>query len=690
MDLDINVKSVRYSVAGKLLCLALGFITMLSCVSVGLNTFAAYNYYVENRGKWESFTDSYEFKDAFTRDLGIVLSNFQSYEDSNGNEDGYYFETLYCKSLNIYADKDGHNSSDTVCDSYYNELSFSADEAKSHDFYLVYEDGKVSSKGFSNDFLTYVKEFNWYKEFDNLYIYLDFSAYDDANVAGKLQFFDKYVAIRDNFDTAMKYYNGINFYVVLTVILLILTIAFGICYLTVTGKKNSEDKAKLAFIDYVPFGLHLAVSVGLGFCAGVLMSWALDYFEYISNYAVAIVCLFAAVVWLLLTELISSVVRSIKSDRKLYKFFLIYWIIYPWLRLKSGIKKSSRRIIQILSYRPKAVRRNVIILLIGYLFINIILLLFVATGIEFALEGELIPLLIVIPLFIAFNIAAIILSMKYIKKLDVVVDHMIAHKDYEGDIQSLPPMLRELVKSMQFTNEELRNAVAKAVKDERLRTELITNVSHDLKTPLTSIINYVDLLSHCNIEDEKAKSYIGVLEDKGAKLKRLIDDLIEASKVTSGNVTVNLAPINLSELCLQATVEAQDEFEKAGLSLVVKPQDTSHIVIADGSKTYRIIENLLSNARKYSAKSSRVYVDVYDENGFGIFEIKNVSAQPLDISADELTERFVRGDKSRKQEGNGLGLSIAKELARLQNGNLVITIDGDLFKARVKLPSNSK
>ena len=177
-----------------------------------------------------------------------------------------------------------------------------------------------------------------------------------------------------------------------------------------------------------------------------------------------------------------------------------------------------------------------------------------------------------------------------------------------------------------------------------------------------------------------------MLDDKGAKLKRLIEDLIEASKVTSGNVSVNLTTINLSELCLQSTVDAQPDFEKAGLDLIVKDSEKPPVISADGAKTFRIIENLLSNARKYSAKASRVYVDVYSQNGYGIFEIKNISAQALDISPDELTERFVRGDKSRNQEGNGLGLSIAKELCKLQNGELELIIDGDLFKARVKLP----
>ena len=268
----------------------------------------------------------------------------------------------------------------------------------------------------------------------------------------------------------------------------------------------------------------------------------------------------------------------------------------------------------------------------------------------------------------------------------MIIDASSKHEDIAVDLNSLDLSLKTLAEGMRYTNAELQTAINKAVKDERLRTELITNVSHDLKTPLTSIIVYVDLLSKCDIDDEKAQEYIAVLDEKGKKLKKLIDDLIEASKVTSGNVTITPTNINLSELCLQATVEAQTDFEKAGLDLVVKSGERQTIVYADGTKTNRIIENLLSNARKYSAKASRVYVSVYEEDGQGIFEIKNISAQPLDITPEELTERFVRGDKSRNKEGNGLGLSIAKELCSLQHGELELQIDGDLFKARVKLP----
>lgn len=688
MDLDTNVKNVRYSNVGKLVCLVLCFITMLSCISVGLNTIASYAYFGEgNRDKCASFTDSSDFKWSLARDLSTINSAFQAMQDGEYE----YYDYVYCKNINIYAEKGKFSSveSGIVRDKHYDNISFTAEEAKAYAHYLVYDNGVISSNGFSDVFISFFK--NWFDEFDVLYIYLDFSAYDNGNVIDKLELYDHYAASRDYFDTAVKYYDGMNTYIVLAVILFILSLAFGISYFTVAGKKNGRDKAKLAFIDYVPLELHLGVSIGLGFGAGCLMLIALNEFELPSKLGIAIVCLFAAVVWFLLIELTASIIRAIRSDRKFYKFLLAYWILYSDIKLNvrifRGIIECNKRIIRNLSYRPKAVRRNVIILLVGYLLSNAILLMFVAFGLIVAVEDNPILFFIAILFFMVFNIAVIILAMKYIRQLDEVADHMISHTDFNGDIMSFPPMLRELVKSMQFTNEELRHAVDKAVKDERLRTELITNVSHDLKTPLTSIINYVDLLSKCNIEDDKAKSYIGVLEDKGAKLKRLIDDLMEASKVTSGNVTVNLVPINLSELCLQATVEAQEEFEKAGLSLVVKPQSTPNIVIADGSKTYRIIENLLSNARKYSAMASRVYVDVYNENGCGVFEIKNVSAQPLDISADELTERFVRGDKSRNQEGNGLGLSIAKELARLQNGNLEIIIDGDLFKARVKLPS---
>ena len=335
------------------------------------------------------------------------------------------------------------------------------------------------------------------------------------------------------------------------------------------------------------------------------------------------------------------------------------------------------------AYKPKTFVRNIILLSLAFFAGNIGLMIIIV--LFFASDIPVFGFIFIVGDLVA-NTFALRAVCKYFKALDEIIYASSQHIDVPMAIDTFPQSLKILADSMKYTNAELQNAIAKAVKDERLRAELITNVSHDLKTPLTSIITYVDLLKNCDIADPKAQEYIHVLDDKGAKLKRLIDDLIEASKVTSGNVSVNLAPMNLSELCLQSTVDVQQDFDKNNLNLVVKQGEKPVTVTADGAKTFRVIENLLSNARKYSARGSRVYVSVYEQGGKGIFEIKNISAQPLDITPDELTERFVRGDKSRTAEGNGLGLSIAKELCKVQNGELELSIDGDLFKAKVEFP----
>ena len=239
---------------------------------------------------------------------------------------------------------------------------------------------------------------------------------------------------------------------------------------------------------------------------------------------------------------------------------------------------------------------------------------------------------------------------------------------------------------MDACREGIENAVNEAVKGEHLKTELITNVSHDLKTPLTSIINYVSLLKMSNIQGDDERKYIDILDEKSKKLKRLIEDLTEASKANSGNIKMNIAQVNLNELALQAVGENSDVLENAGLDIVLTERDKEIIVAADSQHTFRIIDNLFSNARKYSLTGTRVYVDVYKENNRGVFVMKNISSEKLNIDPEELTERFVRGDNSRTTDGSGLGLSIARSFAELQNGEFSIEIDGDMFKAVVKLP----
>jgi signal transduction histidine kinase len=231
----------------------------------------------------------------------------------------------------------------------------------------------------------------------------------------------------------------------------------------------------------------------------------------------------------------------------------------------------------------------------------------------------------------------------------------------------------------------MRKAIQDAVKGERMKTELITNVSHDLKTPLTSIISYVDLLDKENLENEQAKEYVSVLVRKSDMLKRLIDDLIEASKVSSGNVQFDCQSIGLNELIRQGIGEFQERFDEKKLD--VRVSETKEVtILADGPSIWRVVENLFDNVTKYALPSSRVYVQLIETEEKGILILKNISESPLEIGPDELMERFVRGSESRTTEGSGLGLSIAEGLVNAQGGHFNIEIDGDLFKVTVEMP----
>ncbi len=232
----------------------------------------------------------------------------------------------------------------------------------------------------------------------------------------------------------------------------------------------------------------------------------------------------------------------------------------------------------------------------------------------------------------------------------------------------------------------LGSALKEQVKSERMKADLITNVSHDIKTPLTSIINYVDLLKRQNISDPKVAGYLEILDQKSQRLKTLTEDLVEASKASSGNLKLDFADIDFVELVQQTNGEFEERFAQRHLELVSSLPEERLIIKADGRRLWRVLENLYTNVFKYAMEYSRVYVDMVQNNGTVVFTIKNVSETPLNISPDELTERFVRGDVARTTEGSGLGLSIAQSLTELQSGAFHLEIDGDLFKAVLEFP----
>ncbi|MCC8150371.1 MAG: HAMP domain-containing histidine kinase [Lachnospiraceae bacterium] len=255
--------------------------------------------------------------------------------------------------------------------------------------------------------------------------------------------------------------------------------------------------------------------------------------------------------------------------------------------------------------------------------------------------------------------------------------------DYQVDAVGFTSENRGTADVFNSVREGIKHAVEVEMKSERLKTDLITNVSHDIKTPLTSIINYVDILKRENFEDERIAGYIDVLDRKSQRLKQLTDDLVEASKISSGVITLDIQEINLKQLLLQAIGEFDEKFQERNLSLVIDLTEAEMRIQADGRRMYRVIENLLNNAVKYSMPGSRVYVSGVVQDRKVSFTIKNMSEQALNFSAEELTERFVRGDVSRTTEGSGLGLEIAKNLTAMQGGDLQLYLDGDLFKVTV-------
>ncbi len=304
----------------------------------------------------------------------------------------------------------------------------------------------------------------------------------------------------------------------------------------------------------------------------------------------------------------------------------------------------------------------------------------VIIGVGFATEAVAMAVILLIIIWILL----IVLLMKKCLQKQRIKDgiHEIAggNIDYQIKMDKLTGDELDMAWDLNNIKEGMGTALERMMKSERMKTDLITNVSHDLKTPLTSIINYVDILKKEDIQDPKIRGYIEILEQKSLRLKNLTEDLMEAAKISSGNIALEWQNLNLKQLLYQTNGEFEEKFAKRNLQLVCTLPDSDVYICADGRRMWRVIENLYNNAAKYAQPYSRVYVDGKLQAGKVELIIKNVSEAPLNISADELMERFVRGDVARNTEGSGLGLEIARNLTVMQKGTFDIQLDGDLFK----------
>jgi len=368
----------------------------------------------------------------------------------------------------------------------------------------------------------------------------------------------------------------------------------------------------------------------------------------------------------------------------------LLWVNMAAKRLKRGEfwrhTLLGALILGALRLAPTVVSHRQGVLFCAYAVASIFLVLtFVFVGEAYSLFASL----IVLAALVALNAAASLYVVNHAKEIQSIANgaetirrgettHRIPAKRHK-DLNAIAEHINDIA-------EGLERAVSSRVKAERMKVELITNVSHDLKTPLTSLIAYIDLLKKEGLSAESAPKYLEVLEQKSERLKTLTDDLFEAVKAASGNVLVNWEVIHVPSFLAQGLGELSDRISAKQLDFRVNTREEQLQVRADGKLLWRAIENVLTNVLKYAVPASRVYVDAVAAGDDVLLTIKNMSALPLNTPPEELMERFVRGDEARSSEGSGLGLSIAKSLLELQQGTLAIEIDGDLFKVIMKLP----
>nr|WP_317282916.1 HAMP domain-containing sensor histidine kinase [uncultured Sellimonas sp.] len=485
--------------------------------------------------------------------------------------------------------------------------------------------------------------------------------------------------VPDTFKGEQNYYKGIVSYVDIAsevawgCLILFFSLIIWITIISGHSNKNGDDGIVLTGFD------HWKTEIAAVFVIGL---WALSlYFcqTWIERYVSAYEYYYYESAW------------QSGSDLPIYYMMMIgivvfisclffFWFYLSFIRrVKAKTLWSNslaKRISDVLkeAWKHKSASVKIMVLYVMFLIIQF----FVWGSTPFIMIG------------IVINVTAGLLLLKYVSSRQKIKKGLSeiakGNVNFKIPLDGLSGETLEIAQTINRLGEGLNRALEKSVRDERLKTDLITNVSHDIKTPLTSIINYVDILKRENFQDPKIRNYLDILEMKAQRLKTLTEDVVEASKVSSGNIKLEMMELNLIELIYQVEGEYEEKFEARDLKVILNMPDEPAVVRIDGRRMWRVFANVFNNAAKYAMEGSRVYGDLILQPGTVKFILKNVSEQQLNISADELTERFIRGDVSRSTEGSGLGLSIAKNLTELQGGTFELYLDGDLFKVIITFP----
>lgn len=442
----------------------------------------------------------------------------------------------------------------------------------------------------------------------------------------------------------------------------LLTISAGhVQYVDEEGKKHNEIRN--CKIDRLPIEVFLGIAFFIAMCVAymlyTLFGLAVDYLNNNDAFAYGLIVGSVFIANVVLLPIYLIFVRKIKGGL-IWKGSILRFICIKIRGIAFDL------------YDNGAVVTRTWIPYLIFLLVNLILVLLGWGGIIFAFIIDM-----AIGVYIYFENKT---RRRIISDIQKISEGDISH---QSDVTGMHGDNLALGNAVNSIGDGIRVAVEKSMKDEKLKADLITNVSHDIKTPLTSIINYVDLIKRENIQDEKIKGYVDILDQKSQRLKALTDDLVEASKISSGAVVYKMERINFVELINQSLGEYSEKFKDKGLDFITKVPEKAVYIKADARGMYRIIENLYNNICKYALENTRVYGDMVEDKGKVSLCIKNISAEPLNITTEELMERFTRGDVSRKTEGSGLGLSIAKNLTEAMGGEFKLELDGDLFKATV-------
>ena len=492
------------------------------------------------------------------------------------------------------------------------------------------------------------------------YVYSDTNYFYYSECVNKVVLkFIRPVSIEDNY---YFYYNVINKlydmkYAIIAIglVLAIIFIADFVFLMCAAGHRKGTDEIVLNVQDKIPFDLYICImGVLFALVAGVVMSMGYIDYYYVTGY---VIILGTAVV--------------------AFAFFAIAASMTIATRIKTGTLIRNTLIFMIISHIVKGLGNFASSITSVWKWLALFCL-FCILNVALARRGLL--LLAIIDLLALLWFYRTIIGLDRLKRAG---DNIAGgNLDAKVDTAKLSGDIKKHAENLNSISTGMSRAVEQKMKSERFRTELITNVSHDIKTPLTSIINYVDLIKKERPEG-KIEEYTEILDRQSNRLKKLLDDLLEASKASMGNISVELSKTNVGELVNQAVGEYSERLEKSGIDLIVTLPKEPTYIMADGRKLWRIFDNILSNICKYSLPNTRAYADVVNKGENVVISFKNISKEQLNIDSDELMERFVRGDSSRNTEGSGLGLNIARSFAELQAAKFNLYIDGDLFKAEI-------